>query len=163
MLDIHDQLIDPIWAAEFRGFFCGEGYLGISSWGYDPKNDCRKLRPRIQITSRSDESAVLYEFQSRFGGIVYQEHDGRISKGNYGEVYNSKPYTVWRVVKADQLRLILDVLENGVIPFRKREQIQVLREFLTTITHVGQKNTPEIHQKRNRLHQQIKELHKYSE
>lgn len=163
MLDTHGQLIDPIWAAEFRGFFCGEGYLGISSWGYDPKNDCRKLRARVQITSRSDDSDVLREFQSRFGGVVYQEHDGRISNNGNGKKYVSKPYTVWRVVKADQLRLILDVLENGIIPFRKREQIQVIREFLATVTHVGQKNTPEIRQKRTLLHQQIKELHKYSE
>jgi hypothetical protein len=161
ILDINGLPIDHIWLAEFRGFFYGEGYLGICSWGKHPKGHTN-LRARVQITSRSDDSTILYDIQSKLGGMVYQEGKGRKSS-NGGKIYQSNPYTVWRCVRKDELTRICDILSMGVLPSRKRNQIETIREFLSTVPKPGYKTTSAQVQQREQLWNQIKDLHAYSD
>lgn len=161
ILDVNGQPIDPIWLAEFRGFFYGEGYLGICSWGVHPKG-YPKLMARAQITSRSDDSAILLDIQSKLGGMVYQEGKGRKSS-NGNKTYQSNPYTVWRCTKASEVRRICDTLSLGVLPSRKRDQLQTILQYLSTVPKPGGKPTVEQYALREQLWNQIKDLHAYSD
>ena len=161
MKDINDTELDPAWIAEFRGFFFGEGFLGIVSWGMH--SGYPKLMVRAQITSRSDDEAILHDIRSHLGGIVYRENAGRSSSGKRGELYQSNPYSVWRITKADDIRRLCNILEGGVLPSRKKAQIAVIREFLDTILPPGKRIDLVTRAKRHELHEKIKALHQYSD
>lgn len=161
MDDANDNPINSEWLAEFRGFFFGEGFLGIVSWGKHPKG-YSKLVPRAQITCRSDDVAILHDICSKLGGFVYTEWDGRKSSGKHEELYQSNPYSAWRITKASDIRRLCDILEGGLLPSRKKEQISTMREFLATCLPPGKRLTDELYAKRQELHLKIKALHQYS-
>lgn len=163
MLDIHGNELDPIWCAEFRGYFYGEGFLGIVSWGKIPTLNIPKLMVRAQITCRSDDAPVLADIHSKLGGIFYQEHKGRKTSNREGVYYQSNPYHVWRVTKADHIRRICDILSEGVLPARKRDQVAIIREFLATIDAPGKRVSQDTYILRQTLHEKIKALHQYSD
>lgn len=147
------QLLDPIWCAEFRGFFWGEGYLGICSWGKHPKG-YTKLSPRIQISIRDDDAQMLQDIHAKLGGVLTYQANNR-------HMANANPVCVWRVTRKDEIERILDVLEQGVMPCKKQRQIVVLREYLKTMRPPGRRISGAIYRTREELHRQIKELHSY--
>jgi hypothetical protein len=147
------QLLDPIWCAEFRGFFWGEGYLGITSWGIHPSGHI-KLSPRIQIAIRDDDADVLRDIHSRLGGVLtFQANNRHMAKAN--------PIAVWRVTRKDQIARVLDVLEGGILPSKKRLQVAIVREFLETVPEPGHRIPSDVYRRREDLHRRIKELHAY--
>jgi biotin operon repressor len=66
--------LDPLWAAEFRGFFYGEGSATLD-------NEHNHLSPRLTINLRLDDARILSDIQARLGGALYtkrrsgREHD----------------------------------------------------------------------------------------
>jgi len=154
---------DPIWLAEFRGFFYGEGYLSIVSWGREKRLGCNKLTGRANITQRSDDAAILYDIRSKLGGFIYQERHPCKLQGANGKEYVSKPVHIWRLTKVADLRLLCDILEAGVLPARKKEQVVVMREFLKTVLPPGHRVPLEVYQRRMELANQMKALHHYSD
>ncbi len=120
-MDYHD----PIWEAEFRGYFWGEGYIGAAFAGkVRPTTGQRVFRPVIDVTVRDDDIAVLRQFQARFGGSLIQGAARRTRSGT------SNPSVVWRVTSYYHVRDILDVLKNGVLPAKKRRLLSLMDEFL---------------------------------
>lgn len=148
------ELLDPIWCAEFRGFFWGEGYLGITSWGVNPNKGSIRLMARIQISIRDDDADVLIDIHRKLGGVLtYQDNNRLHAKAN--------PICIWRVTRKAEILRVLDVLENGALPSKKRLQIAILREFMDTVPAPGKKPTQAEYLKREHLHRQIKQFHSY--
>jgi DNA-binding CsgD family transcriptional regulator len=56
--------LDPLWAAEFRGFFYGEGCATMD-------NEHNHLSPRLTINLRLDDAQILDDIHTRLGGSIY--------------------------------------------------------------------------------------------
>ncbi len=124
ILDINGKPIDPIWAAEFRGFFWGEGTIRIQSG-----RPQEKAMPHVKwvgystsmhasIGLRSDDAPLLMEFQRRLGGTL------RIEKYRDG---SSKTLNRWTVARAEDTVRIAALLKSNVsrLPFNKRRQLKL--------------------------------------
>lgn len=163
IIGVDGSSIDELWLAEFRGFFFGEGHLGITSWG-KPKKGFRSFVARVQITARSDDAALLFDIQSKLGGTVYHELPSRLSPGTGSssiKSYRSNPVTIWRLTRADDIRRLCDVLAPGKLPSKKLREVEIMREFLETVQPAGKKPTLEQRALRSRLNDRIKSLHRY--
>lgn len=158
VLDISGKPIPPLWVAEFRGFFFGEGYLGITTNGTNRANTGPSYVCRAQIAMRDDESPILYAIQKKLGGIVY---------GCDARNKNQNPFCVWRVTSSHGVARVCDILADGILPARKRRQVAVVRAFIRTLNEKCGPRFPNpalsVHNLRRRadLHAQIKRLHAY--
>lgn len=126
ILDKEGVTIDPIWAAEFRGFFWGEGTIAVS---------CRQplavAKPHIKwqgysiqviasIGLRSDDAPLLYEFHRRLGG--------RIRTEPY-RTHTDRTITRWAAGTASDCLRIADLLKSSTgLPFLKARQLELWRE-----------------------------------
>jgi hypothetical protein len=123
ILDLLGEPIDPIWAAEFRGFFWGEGSL-IVSVKRPPRATDRWIgysyNVHTMVSQRSDDEGTLEEFQRRLGGTicVKQYNDG-----------SGKTLKAWTVsCKADCERLARVLAGGSAIPFAKKKQLALWSE-----------------------------------
>lgn len=168
MKDVNGKALDPIWMAEFRGFFFGEGYLGITRNGKGrSKTSAPQFVPRAAITARDDDEAVLQDIHSKLGGLIHYDGRGKITVFE-GVEHKTKPYAVWRVTSKDDVARVCDVLELGTLPSKKRHEIAIMREFLATQgVKRGRLNPKEqvaygkIVANRQRLAEKLKEMHAY--
>lgn len=142
MRDAHGEELDPVWMAEFRGFFFGEGYLGITTNGRGRGKVYHIAR--AAITLRDDDEPVLREIQKRLGGLLHRERCGRVSHVD-GTPHQTKPFVVWRVTSKSDVARVCDILDAGHLPSKKRREIAVMRAFLATvgITKKGPKGLAE--------------------
>ena len=166
MKDIHGLDLDSIWMAEFRGFFFGEGYLGVIVNG--KKHGKIQHTCRAQITLRDDDVEMLHDIHSKLGGLLHTEKRGRISKIN-GKKHVTRPYSVWRVTGKPDVTRVCDILELSVMPSKKRLEVLVLRKYLDTIGILKHgprtKEKAELWKKtfdiRQELANELKRLHSY--
>lgn len=123
---------DALWEAEFRGFFWGEGCISVIPY---KRGDLLLLRPQLGISQRDDDAAVLHDIRDHLGGHIFRTlvHP---QKGK-------QPTIEWKVVQLQEIRNVLRVLSSGVLPARKRQQIELMNQFLATIHGLGQRYTPE--------------------
>jgi LAGLIDADG endonuclease len=145
--------LDPIWEAEFRGFFFGDGYLGITTNGVSRHTGETTFTVRAQITVRDDDIAMLHDIASKIGGKVYSE-TGTAKR---------RPIAIWRIRNAKQIAQICDILERGVMPSKKIAEVAVVRRFLSYPHAFGQgfRVTSEIAKIRHACVAEIKRLHSY--
>lgn len=118
-LDITGNHLDPIWAAEFRGYFFGDGYLGIVRNG---TGRGAHSTARAQITTRDDDVEMLYDISSKLGGKV-------TLAGNKNRICN--PVAIWRTRNMKDVERVCDILEDGLMPSKKRAEIIVVRKYLS--------------------------------
>lgn len=114
--DIHGKEIHAIWQAEFRGFFWGEGTIAVNH----SKHLGSSFAAVASIGLRSDDGAILIEFQRRLGGRV------RIEKyRNHPE----KTITRWVVGVAADAQRVGNVLAGGKtrLMFNKKRQLDIWR------------------------------------
>jgi hypothetical protein len=125
--------LNPIWVAEFRGFFFGDGYLGIVRNGYSPRNGQAYTTARADITVRDDDVAVLNDIQSKIGG--------RIIRGTRSVC---KPIATWRTRTLADVATVCDLLDSGFLPSKKRAEIAVVRRYLAIYIPRGKGHDPEL-------------------
>jgi len=171
MKDVNGKELDKVWMAEFRGFFFGEGYLGITTNGKERrKNRWRRKHhlARAAITLRDDDEEILKAIREKLGGIFHREGHGR--KSNFGDKeFDTKPYVVWRVTSKEDVSRVCDILEGGLLPSKKRREIIIMRKFLATVgTQKRGPKTPKkeaefglVLEERERLAAEIRRLHSY--
>jgi hypothetical protein len=125
--DIHGEPLDPIWCAEFRGFFWGEGSLNISMHQPLAKRQPQlnwvgySYHIQVSIGLRADDGDVLREFQRRLGGTLHQE--------NYRDG-SSKTILRWQVSTIRDCIRVGAILANSPtgLPFNKQRQLALWRE-----------------------------------
>lgn len=117
-LETYDHL-DPVWLAEFRGFFFGEGCASV---GVQPTGFRRKqYQPRLAVSVREDDAEVIVDIYNHLGGNV--KRLCRETRSNYT---NTKPYAVWQLVGFSKLTNLLPLLANGTLQAKKRKDLQLL-------------------------------------
>mgnify|MGYP001571258734 FL=1 len=127
ILDVNGDPVDAIWAAEFRGFFWGEGTIAVQIQNYE--RHYRSISVSASIGLRTDDAAVLREFQRRLGGTLkiesYRDGSGRT-------------VTRWKTgVAAHNLR-IAHLLESPTgLPFNKAKQLALWRLAIETKLQSG--------------------------
>lgn len=114
---------DPVWAAEFRGLFYGEGtaYVARRKWkkGF-------LYTPSLAVSARLDNLAMLEDIQAHLGGKV-QKYQPTVNNG-----YVSKPQCRWYVVGYAPIRAIIEStnLHRGVTVATKVQEVAVLYEMI---------------------------------
>lgn len=113
LLDINGEVISDEWAAQFRGVFWGEGYLSVRS--------AASISVRLGMGLRSDDAAVLTEFQRRLGGSIHTD----VPTGHLN------PCTRWSIDRAEGLLLVWEILDRErLFPFRKRKELPIWKAAL---------------------------------
>lgn len=173
ILDVHGVPIDPVWAAEFRGFFLGEGSLQIQQYQrskYHSKSrgkvydvEFHGLRPVANITQRQDNRAALEAIAARLGGHVTNGNRYLMVSGGNGKTYQSQPRVVWTIVNKPGVQRVLDLLKGGFLPHTKLREIELMERYLTVAPAAGQKYTEEGRAEAWRLHEQLKRIRDYHE
>lgn len=116
--DVSGDVIDPVWAAEFRGFFWGEGTLAIQIQTH-PKHQ-KSIAVAATIGLRSDDAAILEAFRDRLGGVLRTE---RYRDGS------GRTIVRWQVgTSKDNLRIARLLDSPTGLPFRKARELALWRE-----------------------------------
>jgi len=110
----------PSWTAEFRGFFYGEGYVGLG-------NETQSYNPKMTINLRLDDEDILQEIVSVLGGGVCYPR-----KCYSDQFRNSRPQARW---SASGWPLCLAILEEtglayGHLPAKKRDDIALFHKAI---------------------------------
>ena len=129
--------MDELWEAEFRGFFFGEGYIGMNK--VKPRQGVNAYRAVAQINIRADDAAVLYDIQRHLGGSVHN----RIRPGTPFAKYVSHPSIEWSVTNRDELRRVVAILLRGQLPSKKRHVVELFAEAIELMKSRGGRYTME--------------------
>ncbi len=108
--------IDPLWFAEFRGFFYGEGCVYIRSQSYKSRNR-KSLAPVLEIGLRKDDSALLSDIHATLGGFF-------LSKKAHGRTNEA---VQWSLVGWSNVYSVLPYLLDSKFPSRKIEQLETMK------------------------------------
>lgn len=168
--DIHGEPIDPVWAAEFRGFFLGEGSLEIGQITHNTstaKGDKVyryskvQLRPRARLIQRDDNRAILEAVQARLGGNITKHGRHYTVSPVNGMTYTSNPTIAWYVMSTNGVQRVLDLLKGGVLPHGKLREIAVLEEYLALRPQPGHKMSDATRARLFELKSELEALRKY--
>lgn len=122
--------IDPLWRAEFRGFFWGEGWLGIDM--YQNRRNGRMYtahRPNMQIAQANSNAAVICHIQDVLGGTVYVRKSGYNSQGA-----RDLPIHTWMTRTNGACRLVHEILSEGqFFPDKKFAKVEAFGHFLDLV------------------------------
>jgi hypothetical protein len=115
--------IDPLWAAEFAGFFWGEGTVLLQK-AYGRRG---LPTPLISIHLREDERPVLEDIQSHLGGVIVPHKTGKPGRDGYV----SKPQLYWNVAGHRKVEEVLRLLKSVTgLPARKRQDVDILLGYI---------------------------------
>lgn len=155
--------IDPIWAAEFRGLFWGEGnfMIDIMNRGKPRPTLVFSARCRCRVIARDDNRPMLEDFQRVLGGHIYT-HKSFKSHWIEGKVYTHNRNFVWQVQSVDGVEQVIDILENGLIPALKAREIPVMREAITIMRSRRYRYTDDQRQQLRDVQQRLFALRQYS-
>lgn len=170
ILDIHGEPIEPVWAAEFRGFFLGEGSLEIGQINHSVTTrrgdkvyqyQAKQLRPRARLIQRDDNRAILEAVQARLGGNITKHGRHYTVSPVNGMTYSSNPTIAWYVMSTESVQRVLDLLKGGVLPHSKLREVALLEEFLAIRPRPGHKLTDTVRARSWELKAEIEALRKY--
>jgi hypothetical protein len=151
--------IHPLWAAEFRGYFFGDGYLGVTRNGSSRNNGRSHLVACAQITTRDDDRAMLDDVARHLGGRVSGDDWAR------GQQFR-RPVAVWRARGIEAVTRVCDVLDGGLMPSKKRAEIAVVRRFMAIRIPPGQRaagvDYEDLWTQREQCIAEIQRLHSYA-
>ena len=127
VLDVDGEEIEPVWAAEFRGFFWGEGTLGFTAGQPLQQRNPQWTWKRhsfavtASIGLRSDDAPLLAAFQRRLGGALRTEP--------YRFADPRKTITRWVCGTAvNNLRIARLLRSPTGLPFNKARQLDLWEE-----------------------------------
>lgn len=156
-LDVNGEPLDPFWAAEFRGYFFGDGYLGIVRNGKDRRTGLPMNTARAQITTRDDDAAMLHDISAKLGG--------KVSLAAASGDRKHHPVAIWRTRNMVDVARVCDALDGGLMPSKKRAEIAVVRRYLAIRIPPGPRtadfNVEALRAEREACIAEIQRLHAY--
>lgn len=131
---------DPLWRAEFCGFFWGEGWLGINRFQTRRNGKtANQYRPEVMITQSVENRAVVEHIRDVLGGYVYE----RAAYVHGSDKQLRGPYYTWQARSQMVARRAVDILSGDFyFPDKKSEKVTALGEFLDILTEYGGKTKP---------------------
>ena len=165
ILDVHGSPISPEWAAEFRGFFWGDGSIEINTLHRTRPDGTRwtGFRPRLRIGQRADNRAILDAIQARLGGNVWQYKGHTMVSAANGRTYQSHPAFFYDITGTALVTRALALLNNGLLPHSKQRQIAIMQEYMAMRPRPGGKYKPGDVEKVAALKQELIDIRKYRE
>lgn len=136
--------IAPELAAEFRGLFFGEGHLDLVR-----NSSLITLYPRARIAVRDDDIAVVEWCVELFGGNLSRRAQTRS--------------VCWQATGHVRIGHILDALEGGSLPSKKRAEVALMREAWNLAVPRGAHMPPENRARLFVLRDELKALRGYVE
>lgn len=134
------RFADPVWRAEFRGFFAADGWIGVT------KSGPGLYYATAAIMLRDDDRLLLEAVAEVIGGNVWaQDQTAR------------KPTLTWRTRSPGTVGRICDLLEESTLPFAKARYVPLVREFLGIVGVQGEAARDQ----RRRLHEALRIAHTY--
>ena len=133
---------DPLWRAEFRGFFWGEGWLGIDM--YKNRRHGRMYvahRPNVQLAQANSNREMVEHLRDVLGGTVYERKSAYNSQGA-----RDLPIWTWVTRTNATARHVHQILSEGkFFPDKKLVKLEAFGQFLDLIEELnGAKRTPEV-------------------
>jgi hypothetical protein len=113
------EQIDPRWAAEFAGFFAGDGCLVLA------KDKGKLPRPIATIHLRADDRAVLDDIAEHLGSTVNAYVPGVTKAG-----YQAKPQVKWELVGWARVEPVVRLLLRASFPSLRLTQAPLMRQFI---------------------------------
>lgn len=145
IFDRNNVAFDPLWVAEFRGFFAGEGSISIQII-HKKGNSYALFRPRCRISLRLDDHQVLREFNERIGGSLFYTN----KQSSVGQ-----PTLTWDASSLCHARIIRNLLQGSILPCKKFLEVPLWVEAVdildNKIQHVGRGKSRFTDEQRNRL------------
>lgn len=154
---------NPLWLAEFRGFFWGEGNFMIDL-AERQVGKCLTwtARVRVRVIQRDDEAEVLENIRSVLGGHLYGHKSYKMVSGGNGRQYVNNRQITWQLQDKDTIEKVLDFLDGGLLPHSKRLQIAVMRDAIAVMRSRRYSYTDEQKQQLRELKARLEGLRKYA-
>ncbi len=117
-LDLVDYShVDPIWFAEFRGFFMGEGCATVAF--YPNATSRAHYQVQLAVALRDDDRDVVFDIKNKLGGNSYIH-----------PIYKrSSPLATWQLVGWSRCTNLISFLVQGTLPAKKRRDLLLLDEL----------------------------------
>jgi hypothetical protein len=137
-------LEDPIWRAEFRGLFLGDGWLGITRFRgrkHGKQSSAWTYRPEVNITQTLTNRDLVYHVRDVLGGFVYIRE--RYAHGSDKAVRG--PYFTWMARSTPVSRRAYRCLAEGyMVPLdKKADAIAAFGEYLDLLDQWGGRTKPD--------------------
>lgn len=139
--------VDPLWLAEFRGLFYGEGTAMII------RNNS-SYAPCIAIRLRDDDADMITQIHHKIGGRLLKSNRSRVNE-KHGDQLE------WRVTDMNRCRLICETLLTGLLPAKKKRDIELVRDFCDWRSGTSYYFTEDERQEAERRFLEIREVRKY--
>ena len=155
------------WLAEFRGFFWADGTIGVYQYPrtYQTKAgpvSTRYLFAQAMIAQRDDNEAVLRDIQTHLGGTITNGARALFNSPTNGKIYRRAPQRVWRQARQDDVRQIVSILRESMMPYRGLITLNFVEEFLDLPRPRGA-HLPEATKARMwEIHAELKQLKLYA-
>jgi len=155
------KTINPMWSAEFRGLFAGEGNFMIDLYEREIHN-CLTFtaRCRCRIIARDDNKKMLLDIQSKLGGHLYT-HKTFKSWWRNGKEYTHHANIVWQVQSVPDVEKVLDILEDAAIPNKKSLEIPVMRDAIRVMKSRKHRYTDEMRQELKEIQIRLFSMRQY--
>lgn len=135
---------DPVLAAEFRGLFFGEGHIDLMK-----NSKASSLYPRVRLAVRDDDRAVAEWCQNMFGGSITKDHRTRS--------------VCWQATGRERLSRVVQALQGGTLPSKKRAEVALLAEAVGLVSPVGVNQTAATRARLVSIRDELKRLRQYRE
>lgn len=118
-------VLNPLWAAEFRGFFYGDG---CASLNLSPGKTKKHFQPMLKIGLRADDVVVLKDIHVKLGGnLIDRDYTNQPSA-----CAGANPAKLWYVVGWGHCRAVIEAtgLASGHLPAKKTRDVALLYETI---------------------------------
>lgn len=139
----HTSVITPEQAAEFRGLFFGEGHIDLARPGHGSS-----LMPRLRIAVRDDDAGIAEWCRTLFGGNLSRSARTRS--------------VCWQLTGRVAVLQVVEILEGGTLPSKKRAEVALLREALGLVSRPGMHIKPEASARLHAIREEMKAARAYA-
>lgn len=145
--DIDLSTIHPAWISEFRGLFYGEGSAMIimNNGSYSP---C------LAIRLRDDDGEVIRDIQRVLGGRYLKSNRNAVNP-KHGSQFE------WRTTNLHHCKQICELLIEGLLPARKKQDIHLVLDFCTWRINSPVHFSDEAREEAKRRFHQLREIRQY--
>lgn len=139
----HTGTITEEQAAEFRGLFFGEGHIDLARPGHGSS-----LMPRLRIAVRDDDAEIVEWCRDLFGGNLSRSARTRS--------------VCWQLTGRVAVLKVVEILEGGTLPSKKRAEVALLREALGLVSRRGMHIKPEASARLHAIREELKAARAYA-
>lgn len=146
---------------EFIGWFWGEGTMTIKRViSRNSKDKKRYYQPTVSVTQRDDNPDIINWCKKRFGGSIYRRDAAYESLTKRG--YKANPRLIWQLSGFKGCWKVIEVLRQGELPDKKKEEIKIFERFLNTSIGSGRNSSQKLLDKQEAIKMELQHYREYS-